>query len=176
MPATPRCTALARYFDQLPEWVRAHEVSFAIYAERGIIDILAFHPSTGSLLVIELKTELISVEDVMATMDVRLRHATKIARDRGWTPRSVSAWLVFADSDTNRRRVRAHSATLRAAFPSDGRRMRQWIRDPAGSVRALSFWADFRGTTATRTAAARRRVRTLRGSIGDSADSPSAAS
>jgi hypothetical protein len=37
------------------------------------IDILAFHPLTGSLLVIELKTEIVSIEDLLMTMDVRVR-------------------------------------------------------------------------------------------------------
>jgi hypothetical protein len=33
-------------------------VSFSIFGERGLIDILAFHQPTGMLLIIELKTEL----------------------------------------------------------------------------------------------------------------------
>lgn len=150
---------LARYLDGLPGWVHAPEVSFAIYAERGVIDILACHLPSGSLLVIELKTEVVSLEDLLTTMDVRLRHASAIARERGWAARSISAWVVLAESDTNRRRVRLHGATLRSAFPADGRTMRGWLRGPVGSIRALSFWANFKGTTATQTAAACRRVR-----------------
>jgi hypothetical protein len=29
---------------------------------------------------------------------------------------------------------------LRAAFPSDGRQIRAWLRDPDGPVNVLSFW------------------------------------
>jgi len=154
--------ALARYLDQLPGWLQAPEVSFAIYSERGVIDILALHEPTGSLLVIELKTEVVAIEDVLMTMDVRMRHAARIARDRGWRASSVSAWLVIADSSTNRRRVRDHRSVLRSAFPSDGRRVREWLRGPTGTVRALSFWSDSNGMTATRKAVATRRVRTLK--------------
>jgi transcriptional regulator with XRE-family HTH domain len=150
--------AIGRYLDELPGWIHAPEVSFAVYGERGVIDILAFHEPTGSLLVIELKTELVSLEDLLSTMDVRVRLAARIARERGWPVKSVSAWLVFAESDTNRRRVRAHASTLRSAFPADGRRMRAWLRKPSSTLRALSFWANFSGTTIGRTAAARRRV------------------
>ncbi len=150
---------LARYLDRLPGWVHAPEVSFAVYRERGVIDILAFHPATGSLLIIELKTELVSLEDLLTTMDVRIRHALRIARERGWGARSVSAWVVFADSSTNRRRVHAHAAALRSAFPADGRAMRGWLSRPVGTVRGLSFWANFSDSTASRTAPARRRVR-----------------
>ena len=63
----------------LPGWVHAPEVSFAFYAERGVIDILAFHEPTGSLLVIELKTEFVSLEDLLGTMDIRMSHAADIA-------------------------------------------------------------------------------------------------
>lgn len=143
----------------LPGWIRAPEVSFAIYGERGVIDILAFHEPTGSLLVIELKTEFVSLENLLSTMDIRLRHAAKIGRDRGWQVRTVSAWVVFADSTTNRRHVRAHATALRSAFPGDGRRMRGWLVRPAGTIRAISFWSNVNGTTANRTVAGRRRVR-----------------
>jgi transcriptional regulator with XRE-family HTH domain len=39
---------IGRMLDGLPDWTRAPEVSFAIYAERGLIDILAFHTRTGA--------------------------------------------------------------------------------------------------------------------------------
>jgi transcriptional regulator with XRE-family HTH domain len=151
--------ALARHLSALPDWLHAPEVSFAVCGERGVIDILAFHPPTGSLLVIELKTEIVSIEDLLMTMDVRVRHAADIARSRGWQPRTVSAWVVVAESDLNRRRVRRNAAVLRSAFPADGRTMRAWLRRPVGAVRALSFWANFGHGTATQKAAARRRVR-----------------
>jgi transcriptional regulator with XRE-family HTH domain len=163
--------SMARFFGTLPGWVHAPEVSFAIYSERGVIDILAFHEPTGSLLVIELKTEFVSLEDLLTTMDVRLRHAAKIARERGWNAKSVSAWIVFADSRTNRRRVDAHAAVLRAAYPTDGNVMRGWLRAPKGSVRALSFWTDSSVATLQQTAGGTRRVR-KRGSAGQSLQIP----
>lgn len=151
--------ALAGHLQGLPGWLHLPEVSFAIYRERGIIDILAFHMPTGSLLVIELKTELVGLEDLLSTMDVRLRHAATIARERGWHARTVSGWVVLADSATNRRRVTAHGSALRAAFPADGRVMRGWLRSPTGPIRALSFWASSRLPTVSQNAFGRRRVR-----------------
>jgi hypothetical protein len=74
--------AVARYLNGVPGWIHSPEVSFAVFRERGVIDILAFHPPTGSLLVIELKTELVSLEDLLSTMDVRLRHAQRMGRVR----------------------------------------------------------------------------------------------
>ena len=153
---------IARHLDKLPGWVQAPEVSFAYYSEKGVIDILAFHEPTGSLLVIELKTEFVSLEDLLATMDVRLRHAAKIARERGWIAKTVSAWVVFAESRTNRRRVSAHASAVRSAFASDGHAIRSWLLKPVGSIRALSFWTDSRVAAVRRGVGAPRRVRRLK--------------
>lgn len=154
--------ALARYLDSLPGWIHAPEVSFAVFGERGVIDILAFHPPSGSLVVIELKTELVSIEDLLSTMDVRMRHAAKIAGERGWRAKSVSAWVVFAESDMTRRRVRAHTNVLRSAFPANGHEMRAWLRNPNHQILALSFWDNSNVTTAIGKASVRRRVRLQR--------------
>src|SRR5262245_434557 len=35
---------VARMFTDLPDWVTRPEVSFQIYADRGVIDIFAWHP------------------------------------------------------------------------------------------------------------------------------------
>ena len=155
--------SVARMFrDQLPAWVLAPEVSFAIYGERGVIDILAWHPGRRALLVIELKTDLADMNELVGTFDRKRRLAWQVGRERGWDPLTVSAWLIVVGSRTNRRRVAAHAAMLRGALPDDGRAMRQWLRDPAGTIAGLSFWAEpsvGAGKAPPRTAGAIRRVR-----------------
>ncbi len=131
---------LARFFRDLPGWVAAPEVSFAVYGERGVIDILAWHSARRALLVIELKTDVIDVQDLVGTLDRKRRLAPRVGEERGWLPSAVSTWLVIVDTKTNRRRVEAHAAVLRSAFPCDGREMRGWLRRPTGSVAGLSFW------------------------------------
>jgi len=133
---------VARWFaDDLPAWVLAPEVSFSIYGERGVIDILAWHPGRRALLVIELKTDIADVNELAGTVDRKRRLAAAIARERGWDPLTVSAWIIVAPSRTNRRRIAAHRAMLRAGFPMDGRAIRAWLRDPSeGAVAALSMW------------------------------------
>ena len=123
-------------------WQPAPEVSFSIYGERGVIDILAWHAATGSLLVVELKTAIVDVQELVGTLDRKVRLSPRIAAERGWHARTVSAWVAVAGSVTNRRRVAAHRATLRAAYPADGRRIRAWLRQPAGPVMVLSMWSD----------------------------------
>ncbi len=126
--------AVARLFEDLPDWVQSPEVTFAIFGERGTIDILAWHATSRTLLVIELKTEIVDVQETVGTLDRKRRLAAKVAAERGWVPASVSAWLLIADSPTNRRRVRAHLSMLRSAFPVDGRGILGWLRAPRGAV------------------------------------------
>ena len=123
---------VATMFDRTPGWLMAPEVSFNVYGERGVIDVLAFHPATGSLLVVELKTEIVDVQELVGTMSRKVRLARRIALERGWHAGSVSGWIVVASSTTNRRRIVAHRTMLRAAFGSDGRTMRRLDPRAAG--------------------------------------------
>lgn len=133
--------AVARLFAGTP-WLLSPETTFAVYGERGVIDILAFHPPTGALLVIELKTDLVDVQGLMSAVDRYRRLAPRIARERGWHVNSVSVWVVFRDTKTNRRRIAAHASVLRGAFPDDGRAVRGWLRRPDRTLAALSFVAQ----------------------------------
>lgn len=123
-----------------PEWVLAPEVSFSHFGERGVIDLLLWHPARRALLVIEFKTDLVDVNELLGTMDRKRRLAWEVAKQRGWEPTTVSAWIVVAGSRTNDRRVAAHRTMLRAAYPASGRGMRSWLADPVGSIAGLSMW------------------------------------
>jgi len=142
--------SVANRFERLPGWQFAPEVSFSIYGERGTIDILAYHAASGALLVIELKTEIVDVNDLVGTLDRKARLGPTIAADRGWQAHSVSRWVIVSRDKTNQRRIEAHRSMLRAAFPSDGHVMRGWLAHPAESISALSMWSPvggFKGST-----------------------------
>jgi transcriptional regulator with XRE-family HTH domain len=149
---------MARLLGGLDGWVFEPEVSFSIYGERGIIDILAWNPGRRMLLVIELKTEVVEVSGLLGTMDQRRRLAREIGARFGWKPLAVSTWVVVADSRTNRRAVSAHANVLRAKMPVDGRRIGKWLRDPASRVDALSFLPYRHGVTVGRPLAPVKRV------------------
>lgn len=146
--------ALASAF---PTWEISPEVSFSIYGERGVIDLLLWHPGRRALLIIELKTDIVDVGEMLGTLDRKRRLAWKIGAEKGWEPLTVSAWILVAGSRTNQRRVSEFRAMLRSAYPADGRQMRAWLRDPAGSIAALSLWPV--SATGGREIAPRRRVR-----------------
>ena len=59
-------------------------MSFSIGRERGVIDSLAVHAASRASLVIELKTEIVDVNELIATFDRKARLAQRIATERGW--------------------------------------------------------------------------------------------
>ena len=105
-----------------------------------MIDILAWHPGRRALLVIEVKTEIVDVGEMVGTLDRKRRLGREIAASNGWDPATVSAWVIVAGGRTNERRIAEFRSTLRAAYPADGRRMRGWLENPIGAVAALSIW------------------------------------
>lgn len=154
---------VARYFRELPGWIAEPEVSFAIYTDRGVIDILAWHPGRRMLLVIELKTDIADINELVGTVDKKRRLAAQVAVEHGWAVGKgplVSVWIIVADGHTNRRRVQAHGAMLRSAFPSDGRSMAGWLKEPVRPIRALSFWPNVRPQNVSGGATPIRRVST----------------
>lgn len=152
--------AVARTFARAhPGWSLAPEVSFAVFGERGIVDLAAWHEASRSLLLIELKTDIADVNELVGTFHRKVRLGRDIAADRGWTPDTISGWIIVAPGRTNRERIAAHGAMLRAAFPMDGRAIGAWLRRPTGSVSALSMWRNSHPETARADLRPIRRVR-----------------
>ncbi len=150
---------MASRFERMPDWVAAPEVSFSIYGERGLIDILAWHPQRRAVLVIELKTEIVDVQELIGSLDRKRRLARRIAAERGWSADVVGCWLVIAEGMTNRRRVAAHGAVLRAAFPEGGHVVREWLRQPLRPISALSFLSSVRVGNRSERHNGRKRIR-----------------
>ena len=124
------------------QWQVATEVSFNIRGERGSIDILAFHPATGSLLVIEVKSVVPDMQAMLVAIDRKGRLARDIARERGWLVTSVTRLLVLPDDRTARRRVEDHTATFRTALPARTVAVKRWIRNPKGTSHGVLFLPD----------------------------------
>jgi transcriptional regulator with XRE-family HTH domain len=118
-------------------WEAIPEVTFAIGTERGSIDILAWHESSATLLIIEVKTVIPDVQSVLSVHDRKVRLAGGIARGRGWRPRQIASLLAIRESRTSRRRVDAHGATFDARFPDRTVEVRRFIERPQAATRAL---------------------------------------
>lgn len=142
-----------------PAWILAPEVSFSIYGERGIIDLLAWQPGRRALLVIELKTEVVDVNELLGTFDRKRRLANRIAAERGWNAATTSAVLIVRSGRTNRRRLAAHSTLLRSILPDDRPTVLRWLSDPVGRVAGVVSWPHSRHAAVRPASGSKRRVR-----------------
>jgi transcriptional regulator with XRE-family HTH domain len=148
-------------------WLTATEVSFNVRGERGSIDILAFHPATGSLLVSEVKSVVPDMQAMLIGIDRKGRLARDIALERGWQVTNVSRLLVLPDDRTARRRVQQHAETFRIALPARTAAIRRWLRHPEGSLGSVMFLPSSPHTSARHRIAGEQRPERRAPSVAD---------
>jgi transcriptional regulator with XRE-family HTH domain len=141
-------------------WTGRPEISYSRYGERGSIDLLAWHAATRSLLVVEIKTELASVEATLRKLDEKARLASVIAAEQlGWRADAVGRALILSDTTTNRRHVRQQGRVLKSALPASSATMRAWLRAPAGPIAGIMFLPNDAVAGVTRGPATSARIR-----------------
>lgn len=141
-------------------WEVHPEVTFSIYGERGSVDLLASRSPDRAVLVVEVKSELVSVEETLRRLDVKARLAPRIARERlGLASSTVGRALVLPDSGSTRAALRRHDSVIGAALPGRGVEVRAWLIRPTGSLSAVWLLPGMRPGTATRGSAALHRMR-----------------
>lgn len=123
-------------------WECAVEVTFAIGTERGSIDVLGWHATTRSLVVIEVKSVVPDVQAMLGAFDRKARLGAAVARSRGWDAASISRVLILPDDRTSRRRVERFAATFERVLPARTREIRRWLRRPAGSISGINFLSN----------------------------------
>lgn len=140
-------------------WSVSTEVTFSIYGERGSIDLLATRRSDEAALVVEVKTRLMSVEELLRTLDRKLRLATRIVEEReGWVPSVIGRLVVLTEDSTNRRRV-DRAAVLNSALPLRGRAVAAWLHAPRERAAGLVFLSLSHAGTGIRRKLGRQGVR-----------------
>jgi transcriptional regulator with XRE-family HTH domain len=124
-------------------WEAQIEVSYSSYGERGSIDVVGWHAGLGLLLVVEVKTELTSIEATLRKHDEKCRLAGRTTEDRfGWRPRAVARLLVAPPDRTTRRRLERADAVMRAAYPARGPAVRAWLQSPALPAPGMLWLTD----------------------------------
>ena len=136
------------------DWLVAVEVSFNIRGEWGSVDVLAFHPATGVVLVVEVKSAVPDIQATIFTLDRKARLALEIAAERGWHGAGIGRLLVVADGRTTRRRVEQHATIFDAAFPSRTTAVKRWLKAPTSREAFSGLWL----LSNDRQASARQRV------------------
>ncbi len=146
-------------------WEVRVEESYNHFGERGSVDILAWRADVHALLVVEIKTELVDMQDTVRTLDAKARLMPHVVRrDRGWAPRHVGAILVLPELSAHRRSVARHPA-LSIALPARNVDVRQWLRRPLADIRGVWFFADTPRDGAKERDRTVRRVRRVRPAV-----------
>jgi transcriptional regulator with XRE-family HTH domain len=114
-------------------WIVDVEVSFNEYGDRGRIDVLAFHPGLGILLVIEVKTRLDDAQDLLGRLDIKRRVAPGLAKERGWAATETATvtvpMIAIQDGRTARRPLSDHTA-LFTRYNLRARAATAWLSHP----------------------------------------------
>jgi transcriptional regulator with XRE-family HTH domain len=103
-------------------WSTLREVPIVDGRYRGWIDLLAFDPTSGTLLIIEIKTRLDDLGAVERQLGWYEGQAPRVAAEQGWTAKCTRSLLLLLASEENERAIRANREVLERAFPT-----REWL-------------------------------------------------
>ncbi len=129
-----RCTGYVERRLRTAGWRTAREVELILGRSHGWIDVLAFHPRSETLLVIEIKTRLDDLGAIERHLGWYGRSAGDTARRLGWQPRRITSWLLVLASDEVEGVIRHNSDLLARAFPLRARAMLEWLSAGNDSV------------------------------------------
>lgn len=148
-------------------WFVAVEVSFNHYGDRGRYDLIAYHPATRIVLVVEIKTGIGDVQATLGILDMKVRLALTVAREQGWDRPTIAVpALVIADERQQHRIVHKHEA-LFERFVMRARSARAWLRRPTSGVSGLLLYLPLTDARTVGVRAANRgaRVRPRRSDV-----------
>ena len=124
---------------QAAGWETRTEHTFAVFGERGSVDVLGWHAATRVLLIVEVKTVIADAQETLGRLDRKVRLAPRFVPE-AWRPAVVGALLVVEDTRTNRRRIASLGATFGAAFPDRIVVIRAFLRAPRADAALRGLW------------------------------------
>ena len=121
-------------------WEVRLEHSFNWRGERGSVDVLAWLPASRVLLIVEVKTQVVDVQELLSTLDRKRRVVpATVSGDLDWGPVAVGCVVVRPEETRTRAAIGRHAAVFAAALPSRNVEVRRWLRCPAGPVAGIWF-------------------------------------
>jgi transcriptional regulator with XRE-family HTH domain len=121
-------------------WEVLVEYGFNHYGERGSVDIVAWHPRFRALLLVEVKTRFVDLQDMLATFARKIRVVPELlVESHGWQPLAVGRLIVAPGTGANRRVVEAHPAIFGATYPGKTRDAHAWVARPDGHFGGVWF-------------------------------------
>ena len=131
-PAHARMSAHVARHLRRQGWLVETEVEFGSHRSHGWIDVLAFHPPTGILLVIELKTEIHDMGAIQRSIRWYEREAWRAARRFGWRPGKQVGCLLLLATEANDARSTSNRDVLDAEFRGRARELTALVEGERG--------------------------------------------
>lgn len=116
-PAHARLAAYVRARLWQAGWQTRSELEVGSDRSRGWIDLMAFHPVSGVMLVIELKTEIHDLGQIERSLGWYEREAWAAARRFGWRPTREIGCLLLLATEANELRAASNRAATTVGFP-----------------------------------------------------------
>jgi transcriptional regulator with XRE-family HTH domain len=118
-------------------WQVEPEHTFSWRGERGSIDVLGWLPSSRALLVVEVKTRVVDLQDLLSAIDRKRRLAPLVSNVAGWRPTSIGVVLVLPADTWARNVLTRFEPLFRTALPARTLEVRSWLRAPTGGMRGV---------------------------------------
>jgi transcriptional regulator with XRE-family HTH domain len=109
-------------------WDRHREVTIVRGRAYGWIDVLAFHPTTRVLIIVEVKTRIDDLGAIERQLGWYERSAADLAASFGWRPAKVLSWLVVLATHEVERSIIANRDAFHTSFPARAPAMRAVVR------------------------------------------------
>jgi transcriptional regulator with XRE-family HTH domain len=141
-PAHARCATYVAARLKREGFETAMETEVGGDRSRGWIDVLAFHPVTRLLLVIEVKTEIRDLGAIERTLGWYERESWAAARRLGWRPDQVLGCLLLLATQLNEARIADNQAGFSGGFPIRASEIRQAVegqKTPRRGARAVAL-------------------------------------
>jgi transcriptional regulator with XRE-family HTH domain len=145
-------------------WEVAVEYSFSHFGERGSVDVVGWRAKERALLLIEVKSELDNLQDMLSVLDRKTRLVPALlAAERNWRASAVGVILAMPDRSTFRDGIARFPAIFTAAFPSRNVEIRHWLDTPGPNpLRGVWFLQPSGSSTLMESRGGPRRIRVRR--------------
>jgi transcriptional regulator with XRE-family HTH domain len=129
-------------------WLVELEYSFNHFGDRGSVDVVGWHTEPAALILVEVKTRIVDVQDLLASINRKRRVVPGLwATERGWKPANVASVLVLPEATVHRGVVARHPAIFGVALPGRTHDVSRWLARPESDLHAIWFVRDIHTVT-----------------------------
>ena len=119
-------------------WEVELEYSFNRYGDRGSVDVVAWQQDRAAILLVEVKTRLVDIQDLLSSMHKKRSVVPETWRaQHGMRPSHVGSVLVLPDATVHRSAVARQSAIFDLDLPERTSAVGNWLARSESDLRAI---------------------------------------